>query len=67
LSQIETFGVVGRPHRLFRDRFTANRIAGDHMHADVAGSAHQFVHDTTVHNLKPSRAARFADDIWVTL
>ena len=39
-----------------------NVVAGDDVNADVAGAAHEVVHDRTVQDLEPARARRFADD-----
>ena len=40
----------------------AKLIAGDDVDADIAGAAHQVVHDRAMQDLEPARARRFADD-----
>ena len=50
-----------RPNGLLRNRL-AVVVARDHVDADVAGAAHQLVHDGTVQDLEPARARGLADD-----
>ena len=37
-------------------------VGRDHVNADLAGFAHELVHDRAMHHLKPPRPTRFADD-----
>ena len=60
-SWVERVVAFGRTHRLFRNGLAGNRIAGDDMHADVAGTADEIVHHRAVHHLEPARACRLAD------
>ena len=61
-SRVERIVALGGAHRLLRNRLSRNRIAGDDVHADVAGTADEIVHDRAVHHLEPARAGRLADD-----
>src|SRR5262252_4382111 len=61
-AQIEGFGALGGAQGFLWDWLAGNRIAGDHMDADITGPAHEIVHHRAVQNLKPSRTARFPDN-----
>ena len=51
-----------RLHRRSRDRLERDFLARDDMDADIAGPAHQIVHDRAVKHFEPARTRRLADD-----
>ena len=53
---------IRRPRCLHGRRIGDQRIAGDHLHADIARVAHQIKHDRATQQLEPARPRRFADD-----
>ena len=60
-ARIERLGPDRRLHGLFRNRLGGKLVAGDHMHADIAGPAHQIVHHRAAHDFEPARPRRFSD------
>ena len=60
--RIERLGPCRGLHRRLRRRLGRELIAGNDVNADIAGAAHQIVHDRAAHDLEPARARRFADD-----
>ena len=61
-ARIERLGAFGGAHRLLWDRLAGDGIAGNDVDADIAGPAHEIVHDRAVQHFEPSRTCRFPDD-----
>ena len=61
-TRIERLVPSAGAHRLLWNWLAGNRVAGDDVDADIAGAAHEIVHDRAVQDLEPARPRRFADD-----
>ncbi len=60
-QEVEGWRPVGGRNRVV-DFGIRRLLAGDDLHADLAGAAGQLMDDRTVQQLEPARTVRFADD-----
>ena len=60
--RLEHVSLLGRADRFLRDRIARDLITRDDVNADIAGTAHEVVHDGTVQDFEPARAGRLSND-----